>query len=137
MNIVGHLRADVGYDAANAELAGLAKRLSMENNDTAAVRDLAQPFVRATIPTRVYSLLYAMLAAVFLVRMGRLPGREPGERRKPPLDLRRGWRVVIDGYYGPKSVEVATKFQREKHLKADGLLGPDTFQAAWTAPITK
>ena len=50
---------------------------------------------------------------------------------------KRGWRVVIDGYYGPKSVEVATKFQREKHLKADGLLGPDTFQAAWTAPITK
>jgi len=67
LNIVGRLKADVGYDAANAELAGLAKRLSMENNDTAAVRDLAQPFVRATIPTRVYSLLYAMLAAVFLV----------------------------------------------------------------------
>ena len=67
INIVGRLKANVGYDAANAELAGLAKRLSMENNDTAAVRDLAQPFVRATIPTRIYSLLYAMLAAVFLV----------------------------------------------------------------------
>ncbi len=42
----------------------------------------------------VVALLYT-LAAVYLVRMGRLPGREPGERRKPPLDLRRGWRVVV------------------------------------------
>jgi MFS family permease len=42
----------------------------------------------------VVAALYA-LAAVFLVRMGRLPGRDPGERRKPPLDLRRGWHVVV------------------------------------------
>lgn len=42
----------------------------------------------------VIAALYA-LAAVFLVRMGRLPGREPGEARKPPLDLRRGWHVVV------------------------------------------
>jgi putative ABC transport system permease protein len=67
LNIVGRLKADVGYEAANAELAGLAKRLAMENGDTAAVRDLAQPYVRATIPGRVYSLLYTMLAAVLLV----------------------------------------------------------------------
>lgn len=43
----------------------------------------------------VVAFLYA-IAAVFLIRMGRLPGREPGRARKPPLDLRRGWRVVIE-----------------------------------------
>lgn len=42
----------------------------------------------------VVAALYP-LAAVFLVRMGRLPGREPGTTRKPPLDLRRGWHVVV------------------------------------------
>ncbi|HYI14095.1 MAG TPA: MFS transporter, partial [Thermomicrobiales bacterium] len=35
------------------------------------------------------------LAAIFLLRMGRLPGRDPGEKRKPPLDLRHGWNVVV------------------------------------------
>ena len=38
--------------------------------------------------------LYA-LAAVFLIRMGRLPGRDPGEQQALPLDLRRGWRIVV------------------------------------------
>jgi len=42
----------------------------------------------------VVALLYAA-SAVFHIRMGRLPGREAGEKRKPPLDLRRGWRVVV------------------------------------------
>ena len=67
VTLVGRLRANVDLAAANAELAGLSQRLAREHDDTAAVRDLAQPFVRATIPARVYSLLYAMLGAVFLV----------------------------------------------------------------------
>ena len=67
LTIVGHLRAGVSYANANAELSELARRLARENADTAAVRDLVQPFVRANIPGRVYALLYAMLGAVFLV----------------------------------------------------------------------
>ncbi len=67
LTIVGRLRPDVDLASANAELAGLSRRLAREHDDTAAVRDLAQPFVRATVPARVYSLLYAMLGAVFLV----------------------------------------------------------------------
>ena len=67
ITIVGRLRKDVDLEGANAELAGLSRRLAREYGDTSAVRDLAQPFVRATVPTRVYSLLYAMLGAVFLV----------------------------------------------------------------------
>jgi hypothetical protein len=49
----------------------------------------------------------------------------------------RGWSIKADGYYGPQSAEVARKFQREKKLAVDGLLGPITFRAAWTKPITK
>jgi MFS family permease len=41
------------------------------------------------------SVLYAA-AAVYLVRMGRLPGREPGQRRRPKLALRRGWRIAVN-----------------------------------------
>lgn len=49
----------------------------------------------------------------------------------------RGWNIDVDGYYGHQSAGIAVKFQREKKLTVDGLLGPNTFQAAWLAPITK
>lgn len=48
----------------------------------------------------------------------------------------RDWTIKEDGRYGPKSADVAEKFQREKHLVVDRLLGPQTFAAAWTAKIT-
>ena len=67
LNVVARLRPGASFEAANVELATLSERLSREGADTAATRTLAQPFVRATIPARVYSLLYAMLGAVFLV----------------------------------------------------------------------
>lgn len=50
---------------------------------------------------------------------------------------KRGWNIDVDGYYGHQSAGIAVKFQREKKLVVDGLLGPNTFQAAWTAPVTK
>lgn len=49
---------------------------------------------------------------------------------------RRGWKVKPDGMFGPKTVHVARAFQAEKHLGADGIIGPRTWQAAWTAPTT-
>lgn len=48
----------------------------------------------------------------------------------------RGWNISADGLYGPKTAEVATKFQREKGLAVDGQIGPSTWRAAWTAPVT-
>ena len=68
VSLVGRLRPDVTYDNANAEFGGLTQRL-------AAVRPAADsnlriavlPFVRASVNPRVYTLLYGMLAAVFLV----------------------------------------------------------------------
>jgi peptidoglycan hydrolase-like protein with peptidoglycan-binding domain len=50
--------------------------------------------------------------------------------------LARGWDIDPDGLYGPETASVAVHFQREKHLGIDGLIGPQTWAAAWTAPIT-
>lgn len=50
---------------------------------------------------------------------------------------RRGWRITADGYYGPQTEAVARAFQKEKGLSVDGLIGPRTWAAAWTAPVTK
>ncbi|MBE1531356.1 peptidoglycan recognition protein family protein [Actinomadura algeriensis] len=48
----------------------------------------------------------------------------------------RGWRLDVDGVYGPRSEEVCRAFQREKGLPVDGIVGPVTWAAAWTASVT-
>lgn len=49
---------------------------------------------------------------------------------------RRGWRIGVDGIYGEGSATVARAFQREKHLKVDGIVGPTTWAATWRASVT-
>ena len=44
--------------------------------------------------------------------------------------------LTVDGDYGPQSKDVCTRFQREKDLSVDGVVGPDTWAAAWTTPVT-
>jgi len=56
----------------------------------------------------------------------------------------RGWTIDPDGLYGPQGSDstdtetgrTALAFQKEKGYKADGLIGPETWTGAWTAPIT-
>ena len=56
----------------------------------------------------------------------------------------RGWPITVDGLYGFKgdttprgnTAEVTVAFQKEKGLTPDGLIGPATWAAAWTAPVT-
>lgn len=48
----------------------------------------------------------------------------------------RGWRISVDGAYGPESAGVATRFQQEKGLTVDGIVGPQTWRASWVLPIT-
>lgn len=48
----------------------------------------------------------------------------------------RGWSISVDGCYGPQSEDVCVQFQREKGLAVDGYVGPQTWSASWTAPIT-
>jgi GH25 family lysozyme M1 (1,4-beta-N-acetylmuramidase) len=47
---------------------------------------------------------------------------------------RRGWQLAADGRYGPATATVCRLFQAEKGLPVDGLAGPATWAAAWTAP---
>lgn len=49
---------------------------------------------------------------------------------------RRGWTIAVDDIYGPQSERVCEAFQHEKGLADDGIVGPITWAAAWTAPIT-
>jgi hypothetical protein len=50
----------------------------------------------------------------------------------------RGWSGIggVDGKYGPASEAVCRQFQAEKGLGVDGLVGPQTWAAAWTTAIT-
>jgi peptidoglycan hydrolase-like protein with peptidoglycan-binding domain len=48
----------------------------------------------------------------------------------------RGWSIVIDGHYGLQTQTIATRFQREKGLDADGLIGKLTWNAAWKRVVT-
>jgi Putative peptidoglycan binding domain/N-acetylmuramoyl-L-alanine amidase len=48
----------------------------------------------------------------------------------------RGWSIGVDQIYGPQSEQVCRSFQSEKGLAVDGLVGPQTWSATWTAPVT-
>ncbi|TQS29118.1 N-acetylmuramoyl-L-alanine amidase [Microbispora sp. KK1-11] len=49
---------------------------------------------------------------------------------------RRGWDITVDGQYGPQSADVCRRFQAEKGLAVDGIVGARTWRAAFEAPIT-
>jgi len=48
----------------------------------------------------------------------------------------RGWSILCDDKYGSQSEQVCRQFQAEKGLDVDGVVGPITWSAAWTAPVT-
>jgi hypothetical protein len=48
----------------------------------------------------------------------------------------RGWSLSVDGVFGPGTLSVVKKFQAEKNLGVDGLIGERTWNAAWSAPVT-
>jgi hypothetical protein len=48
----------------------------------------------------------------------------------------RGWSIGVDGHYGPESERVCRSFQGEKRLSVDGKVGPQTWNATWTSPVT-
>ncbi len=48
---------------------------------------------------------------------------------------KRGWRIPTSGIYDKATRDVCKQFQKEKGLHVDGIVGRDTWRAAWTAPI--
>lgn len=48
----------------------------------------------------------------------------------------RGWNIDPDGKYGPQTNRITKAFQVDKGLTPNGAIGPDTWAAAWTTPIT-
>jgi cell wall-associated NlpC family hydrolase len=44
-----------------------------------------------------------------------------------------GWDIDVDGQYGPDSERACTELQRHAGLRIDGVVGSQTWQAAWTA----
>ena len=49
--------------------------------------------------------------------------------------LARGNPLVVDGIYGPASQEACRHFQEEQGLTVDGIVGAQTWRAAWAAPV--
>ncbi|MDH2430698.1 N-acetylmuramoyl-L-alanine amidase [Sphaerisporangium sp. TRM90804] len=49
---------------------------------------------------------------------------------------KRGWTIDVDGAYGPASREVCIGFQQQQNLDDDGVVGRNTWDAAFDAPIT-
>jgi peptidoglycan hydrolase-like protein with peptidoglycan-binding domain len=48
----------------------------------------------------------------------------------------RGWTIDVDGEFGPQSENVCRQFQVDKGLSVDGLVGPQTWETTWSAPVT-
>ena len=48
--------------------------------------------------------------------------------------VHRGWKLAVDGIYGPASAAACGEFQKIHGLKVDKVVGPVTWAATWTAP---
>jgi hypothetical protein len=69
----------------------------------------------------------------------RLATGKPGHRGLKAWQERmadRGWTITADGLYGDQTHDVAAAFQAEKGLTVDGLIGYQTWRAAWLEVTT-
>jgi surface antigen len=50
--------------------------------------------------------------------------------------IHRGWNLDADNVFSERDHEVLIKFQQQKELEVDGKIGPNSWNTAWTSPIT-
>jgi len=62
--------------------------------------------------------------------------RGEGLRRWQGRMAQRGWRITADAVWGPQTDGVTAAFQAEKGLVVDHKIGPKTWAAAWSEPVT-
>lgn len=48
----------------------------------------------------------------------------------------RGWKIAVDGIFGRGTDSIVRKYQAEKGLTVDGIVGPQTWVSMCTAPVT-
>ena len=60
----------------------------------------------------------------------------PGVRALQQRLKDRGWKITVDGEFGPQTDRIVRAFQKDKGLTVDGEVGPQTWNALWTTPIT-
>jgi peptidoglycan hydrolase-like protein with peptidoglycan-binding domain len=64
------------------------------------------------------------------------PAKEQkGARTWQQQMAKRGWRISVDGVYGPESEKVCRSFQRQAGLLEDGIVGPIVWRRSWSEPI--
>jgi len=64
------------------------------------------------------------------------PNGAPGLRTWQQQMKNRGNSLAVDGLYGDETARIAGNFQKQCGLWVDKLIGPDTWAAAWNAPVT-
>lgn len=69
-------------------------------------------------------------------RWGKDPAERANVKRWQAQMAKRGWKIKATGTFDAASDKVCRKFQEEKGFDVDGKVGPTTWAAAWTSPLT-
>jgi hypothetical protein len=78
----------------------------------------------------------ALRAAGAHAHWGKDAAEQANVKRWQAQMAKRGWRVKATGTFDAASDQVCRKFQAEKGLDKDGKVGPATWSATWTTPVT-
>jgi len=65
-----------------------------------------------------------------------LGSRDNATRQVQQRLSQRGFTITVDGDFGPQTSIAVKSFQADKGLDVDGVVGPVTWNALWTEPIT-
>lgn len=88
----------------------------------------------ADVPTQVVRARAPAPSAAFAGLARGVATVDVGTWQKQMVD--RGWPLRVDGIFGPESAQATRAFQAQKGLPVDGIVGVDTWNAAWTMPVT-